>query len=44
MKGNIKESSEYSEYFDLKIKDFTKSWSDGRAFCAVIYHYRPSLM
>lgn len=22
MKGNIKESSEYSEYFDLKIKDF----------------------
>lgn len=36
--------SDSKAFKNLKIKDFTKSWSDGRAFCAVIYHYRPSLM
>lgn len=28
----------------LKIVDFSNSWSDGRAFCAIIYHYRPGSM
>lgn len=31
-------------FVDLSITDFSSSWSNGLAFCAIIYHFRPNLM
>jgi hypothetical protein len=29
---------------NLEVNDFTGSWRNGLAFCAIFYHYRPKLM
>jgi len=31
-------------YEDLTIKNFHKSWKDGRAFCAIIHKHRPDII
>jgi hypothetical protein len=44
-KDIIKKSKNYSPLFkNLSIKDFSSSWSNGLAFCAIIYHFKPDLM
>jgi len=44
-KDIIKKSKTYSPLFkNLSIKDFSNSWSNGLAFCAIIYHFKPDLM
>ena len=44
-KDIIKKSKNYSPLFkNLAIKDFTSSWTNGLAFCAIIYHFKPNLM
>merc|ERR1712149_19620 len=30
------------EYDDVNIMDFTQSWADGRAFCALIHNFFPN--
>jgi len=30
--------------YGLTVKDFTKSWTDGMVFCAIIHSYEPSLI
>ena len=32
------------EYDNVKITNFTSSWSDGLAFCALIHHFFPQVM
>jgi hypothetical protein len=31
------------EYDNVKITNFSSSWSDGLAFCALIHHFMPNL-
>ena len=30
-------------YNDIEVNDFSKSWSDGRTFCAILHKYKPHL-
>ena len=44
-KDIVKKSKGYSPLFkSLTISDFSTSWTNGLAFCAIIYHFRPNLM
>ncbi|KAG2211032.1 hypothetical protein INT46_010939 [Mucor plumbeus] len=33
-----------ANYHDVDIRDFTYSWTDGLAFCALIHHHHPELI
>ena len=33
-----------SQHKAIKITNFTTSWRNGMAFCAIIHHFRPDLM
>lgn len=41
---NVKTSCSNRVFEELDINDFSSSWSNGLAFCAIIYYFRPDLM
>lgn len=30
--------------YKIQVNDFTSSWSDGTAFCAILHHYCPGML
>ncbi|KAJ1373332.1 hypothetical protein KIN20_035707 [Parelaphostrongylus tenuis] len=33
-----------AEYPTISVSNFTSDWSDGRAFCALIHHFKPGMI